>query len=474
MIIARLNKLKAHSISQINRIKSFDPLSKLSETMVTDAGITYSDFRERIQAISDCASVIELKEAFDTLPDGTFEQKLSVATANYCKNPHICPICADRSQSRRRARYDREIKRQASLTRSGARYAYIMTYTVRDGGSLSERLEHLKESKRRFRTMGQRRNGKRSGGEAAKITAAVSTIEIKRGEGSSLWHPHAHDLVFTDRPIDYQVYDKAARRELKARYGNRIPRGELMKIALGTVMLDGETVPVSKLTREWYIATGGDSCGLDITPLKHIPDGVSEKVRRKLSAMTFEQSIAYQAREVLKYPVKPYDFANDLLMVVSETYNKRLTATYGEFRGIPGDDYLDEPGADDTSYVMCWENDGYGDPQPGTMRAMLAGDEAERQVRIECGKLLGEYRRRRRELLGNRISLGESLSEALDTAKEFFRRKISSHWSRLRQSVSHVKSTDLKGCDKYSDLLILNGIFVPESDSRDVYINAFT
>src|SRR3990172_2632420 len=469
--IKRLNKLKSMSVAMVSRIAAAAPLSSLVPQYVSPSGLTYTDIKEKLEKIANCASIVELKSTWSGTPDN-LEQTMSVAAANYCKQHTVCPVCADRSQARRRAKYNDAIKKQASRVKDGNRFAYLVTYTIKDGGDLSERLEHLKQAKRTFRRMGQKRNKtkhSRSQGESAKIRAAISTIEIKRGCKSEEWHTHMHDLVFTDQPLDYQVYDSAARRDLYNLYGDNIPKSELMKIAKVKINFDGETVPVSKISAEWLRATGGDSIGIDVARMTHIPKNAIGKKRQRFYKMTFEESIAYQAKEVLKYCTKPMKITPiDSLEIIDKTYNKRMVASYGEFRGICGDDYVDAPGIEDETFVLLWNKSGggYDDPQPGKMRD-FTGDESEHETRSMCGKITGEYRRTRKNLISRRGVYGDSLHRALDDAKQVYRSSISALWSLHRQRSESIARAIDGG--RYSSVVALDGAYFPGSDRREIY-----
>lgn len=494
--IQRLNKLKRQALIQAERIRNENPLSYFDFNHVTGSGFTYSDLVERLDRISSCASVIELKETWlKSETDNTMEQAFAVAAANYCKQPAICPICADRSQARRQIRFADPIREQARLTaetkrriKNGEfvdnaksnRYAYLITYTITDGEDLGERLDHLKESKRMFRLMGQRRRRGRSHGESGKIAAAISTIEIKRGKNSNQWHVHAHELAFTDKPLNYVVYDEEKRRTLCEKYGKNVPSELLKGAALNTVDFRGKQVPVSKASIEWLGATGGDSLGIRIDPIRHVPEHVPEKKKRRYRLMSFEESVLRQAREVLKYVTKPLDNSpRDAIEIIDKTYNRRLVATYGDFRGVGGSDYDDPPADDEQSYVLVWDKNQYGDPQPGKLREALEEQEAHK-ARSQCGILTGEYRRRRRILVSARSKYGASLAAALDDAKRSYRSQIRGVWSLYRQAVDAINAAKRYvpgGCDKYSGVspaLSLAGSWIPGTDRRALYAAAFS
>lgn len=474
--IRKLKKLKGISIRMVENIRRFDPLKLCDLKSVSDSGLTYNDLSERIDHISSCCNILELKSTF--IQNGNdYDQVLKVSGGNFCKKPVICPICANRTQSRRHARFSDAIRKQAVRVKEKERFAYIITYTVTDGDSLAERMEHLKESKKAFRLFGQKRIDGRSKGEASKFRAAISAVEIKRGEGGKKWHPHSHDLVFTDKPIDYHVYDQKRKKRLERRYGSNIPRRFLDRIALRSVSFRGESVPASKVSAEWLRATGGDSMSISVEPIHHVPANCSEKKKAQYMAMSFEDSVFRQANEILKYPLKPSDnVPADMITIITDTFNKRFVATYGEFRGVPGDDYNDPAANDEETFVLTYDREKgcYGEPVPGTVRDLLE-DEEITKTRSEVGRLLGDYRRRRKHLVEQRNHYGDSLSVVLDNLKQQFRNRVNQLYTLYRQSISYKNRSTYEGgivckpnCDKYHAPLALNGVYVPGINYRDL------
>lgn len=474
--IRRINGLKRKSSKYFNRIIQDGFIDGIPRDTVTGSGLTYTDIAEKIEKIKNCASIIEMKEKEEKHGDGSIEHILSVAAANYCKQHAVCPVCADRLQSRRQARFNQPIRDQVAMAEKGQRHPYIITYTVTDNGSLADRLEHLKRSIRAFRLMGQRRGrGRRSTGEAGKIRAGIATIEIKRGDGSGEWHIHCHELAFSDKQIDFEVYDREKKRKLHDRFGEWIPKEELAKAAKKTIDFRGEKVAASKVSIEWLTATGGDSMGISIDPIRHVPRDCSAKRRRKLEAMSFVDSVVYQAKEVLKYPFKPLENnMSDAIEIIDVTYNKRMVATYGEFRGVPGDDYIDEALPEESTYLLTWnkERSEYGDPQPGKVRELIEEIEG-KKARSQCGRITGDYRRHRRSIVSRRSTYGKDTGALLDSAKMAYRQAVRSVWALYRQAVESQKRVFYEGCDKYSTVIALTGRFQPGSTSRDVYDAAF-
>lgn len=462
--IKKLQALKKQANTLLSQVDINNPVSSIAQNYVSRTGLTRSDITDKIDKIKSCCSVVELSATY-TEVDHVVEQVMSVVNGNFCKQHAVCPVCADRSQNRRRARYNEPIKEQASLVKEGKRYAYILTFTIKDGVSLAERLSNLKQSKLEWRKMGQKRKKGFSNGEAKKIKAGLSTIEIKRGSDSGLWHVHAHELIFTDSPLDYQVYDQQIKKELQKKFGSKIPKEVLKAAAIETATFNGEEVAVSKISKEWLKSTGGESISIDVEPLQHIPKNASYKKQRKCASMSFEQSIAYQAKEVLKYMSKPSENTpEDMLEIITDTYNKRMVATYGEFRGIPGNDYEIENKPDSENYVIVWDKDtqDYKKPIPGRMQDF---QQEETDTRKRVAQMLGQYRRERRNIISSNEDTS-SMAERLDQLKSTFKEAVSKVWQFYRNKVR--RDRDSKECDNYNPIVSLQGLYI-EATSQDLY-----
>lgn len=118
-------------------------------------------------------------------------------SANFCRKHLLCPLCAiargAKVMRRYMSRYDqiREINPKAK--------PYLVTFTVRDGENLGERMAHLMSS---FKSLCKRRHGDKHRSELKKASAAVFSYEVKRGKNSGLWHPHVHCLMLCENPIN--------------------------------------------------------------------------------------------------------------------------------------------------------------------------------------------------------------------------------------------------------------------------------
>jgi hypothetical protein len=316
------------------------------------AALTRVDLTRILKKISGCGSVVELRAALDR---GTGEMGDPVVhAANFCGQHSICPYCAGRVQDRRGARFREPIQ---AVAREYP-FAYMVTATIPPCETWREDLSRLVKGWQAFRRMGQVRKRKkkdgtivykRSGGEWAKIGAGLAKIELKRGTGSGLPHCHYHALIFTKDLIDYRVW-KPGQKHLPPRQREpmfRLPRpfkagARFRPVAEGWGVRDALTgwIPASKLTCEWFRATGG-AVNFQVDPLKYRPED-------KRAGKSYEESIFEQSREVLKYATK-FDsrpelgaeklFARDFVGIRDATYSRRLFVSYGDFRKVGGNDF---------------------------------------------------------------------------------------------------------------------------------------
>lgn len=475
--IKKINHLKRISHKFTSEIQNLDIFGKFNNNHVTNSGLTLSDLKEKIDNLSSCCSILELKEVFsENKKENCSEQTYHVSAANFCKQHAVCPICADRSQTKRRAKFDNSIKYQAELVSEGSRFAYIVTYTVLDGPSISDSLTRLQTAKKNFRKMGQKREaGSRSTGEYSKVRAGIGTIEIKRGENSKLWHVHSHDLVFTDKPFDYSVYEGNQYSELKRKYKNNIPQVELSKIVKSTAEFQGKQVAISKMSGEWLIASGGESIGISVEKINHVPKHCSIKKKRFYKKLSLVDSITYQAKECLKYPVKPSDnSAIDAIEIISDTYNKRLVSSFGEFRKISVCDYNDdEKNQNPTFLVWSDKKKEYGQIYYGSIKESIEKSELSDIARKETGVVLGSYRRARRLVLNAKESYGQELSDKLNSIKSVFKAEINLIWTKYRNRIKWQTNIIANNYDNYNPLVALQGLWLQSSGSTDIYQSAF-
>ena len=200
--------------------------------------------------------------------------KVKLHAAQFCKAHLLCPLCAIRRGAKALAAYLARWE-TIQLQRPGVR-AFLITLTVKDGPDLAERFNHLHKAQRELWKRKHRGRGSVLDG----VDGAVWSYEVKRGQGSGVWHPHLH------------------------------------MIALADVEPSAE-----KLSREWHEITG-DSFIVDVRPISQ-EDPVSGFI------------------EVFKYAVKFSDQEPcDTVHAWRTLKGKRLLASSGCFRGVDVPDDL--------------------------------------------------------------------------------------------------------------------------------------
>ena len=194
--------------------------------------------------------------------------------AQFCKKHLLCPLCAIRRGAKALAAYLARF--EVVKAQNPNLKPFLITLTVKDGEDLAERFKHLQKAqhelwKRRSRGRGCALDG---------VAGAVWSYEVKRGQGSGLWHPHLHMVALAEIEPDEQ-----------------------------------------ELAQEWHAITG-DSFIVDVRPIDQ-EDPVSGFI------------------EVFKYAVKFSEQGPQDTVHAWETLRgRRLLASAGKFRGVVVPDEL--------------------------------------------------------------------------------------------------------------------------------------
>lgn len=316
-IFDKINKLRTVSAAALKKVFARLELNLMETDIISIDKYTRQDIREKIHAIENCSTLLELRE-YDN-------GEVRLHNANFCKNPIVCPVCASRVSNKRRALYlpaieravDRyivpsEICREKAYP-EGYTGVYLCTATIRPGENLEERINFLLESIKRMRKMGQKREKGQSGGEWSKIKAALSNVEIKIGTGSGQWHVHIHILAFTDEPLNTKLYDS--------------------KYSLPDKKNPGKSFTISKIEHEWNIATQGEAHVFNVKNVDY------REYVGNVRCETFSQSIMMQSAEVFKYNTKLTEEGNleglsdrQYIELIQRRGGRRLFNAIGEFR----------------------------------------------------------------------------------------------------------------------------------------------
>lgn len=112
--------------------------------------------------------------------------KVRLAMTRSCRQHLLCPLCAIRRGSRALSVYLKRV--ELVLKENPSVELHMVTFTVKNGPDLAERIKHLVDS---VKASNKRRHLGR-GSEFEKCLGSFWSYEVKRGGGSGLWHPHVH------------------------------------------------------------------------------------------------------------------------------------------------------------------------------------------------------------------------------------------------------------------------------------------
>jgi hypothetical protein len=152
--------------------------------------------RENIRLASNiksCASYLLFKHYFN-------RDEVRLSSAYLCKKHLLCPFCAARRGVKYLQAYMDKV--QVVTAQNSRLRAYFVTVTIKDRENLDDAFNHLRNAMKKM--MKQRSNALKGQKfvEFAKALGGVHSIELKRGRGSGLWHPHAHMIWLCEVPPD--------------------------------------------------------------------------------------------------------------------------------------------------------------------------------------------------------------------------------------------------------------------------------
>ena len=222
--------------------------------------------------------------------------QLKLVGADFCTKYLLDPLCAMRRAAKYLKTYSEKV---AELQRQElGLHCYLVTLTVKNGPDLMERFKKLTGS---FRKMRDARRSHLSNPvknphvEFAKAAGGVYSIEIKRGDGSDLWHPHIHILW-----LGYEAPNQ------------------------------------QKLSDEWFNWTK-DSYIVDVTPFYD------------------QQNIIKGFLEVFKYALKFTDMSlEDNWYAFQKLSGKRLINSFGCLRGLDVPEDSDKECLDYLPYLQIF------------------------------------------------------------------------------------------------------------------------
>lgn len=409
----RLGKLKGFTGGIVEQAIE-GVLSGAIKTDLTRDYYTRGELLGKLEKIKDCSSILEIRHYEDDTK--------TVHNGNFCRVPVGCASCAHRVSTRRK------ISWAGRLERAAARfpYVYFVTMTIKDSPDVENRLDTLIEAKKNFRLMGQRRGDKFSGGEWSKIQAAISNTEIKLTAAA---HVHEHLLGFSSEYLDYEIYHSRAMIEsLETIYGRGcVPESDLnMLVKEWYIPKEGKPWPVSKLSKEWAIASGEQGRDIQIEYLSY-KKYKADPWRNGYKCKSFPEWVRVQAAEVLKYnsklaedfgknPVSPAQYVE----LLQRRGSRRLFNSFGAFRRKSDPLYFSEAKQEYLDYVAERDKKRYsihpakfgggqwfvGGAVPAAIFSNSDKPSDEKRRRLsEQGKIVGEYRKSRAGVFAGRGTL---------------------------------------------------------------------
>ena len=157
-----------------------------------------SHWRDVQARLAGCGTLLEFRH----VTSGPLAGVNRLHGATFCQHRTICRMCAIRRSAKIVQSYLPALQAAARSLPSRGRIVFV-TLTVRDGAALGDCLDELQDGLSRL--VGNcRKVRQRSGDHPLKpILGGVFSVEMKRGQNSNLWHPHAHGLLVCDRPLDF-------------------------------------------------------------------------------------------------------------------------------------------------------------------------------------------------------------------------------------------------------------------------------
>lgn len=347
--IEKKEKRKLNSKDLAVKLSEVDLNSLFPSYYISPNGKTINDFRRMISNLCSCQSSVlyNVKKQVNTTT-GEISERWRTMEMNACSNYSLCPSCA----AMRSQKISNDIKPHIMTAKkmSGFNF-YMLTATIENYHSKDsgEAYDKLRTGWTRFMKMGQLRERGRSRGEAAKIKGYVMSIEnVPSKSKKGYVHVHAHILVLVKGKLDYSVYDQEKRRKLEKKYGKgNIPTSKLHAIAnnflidtRGSINInmfdtgvsyvrtpEGEKIPASKISQEWYNATGCYNF--------HVAPITERKIRNQKTGKLELRTIESQVSEVIKYEIKSWEFENPehLLYAWESVSGKRRVTKGGIFTG---------------------------------------------------------------------------------------------------------------------------------------------
>lgn len=169
-------------------------------------GFEFSAATTAAGALLGCAAHL----VFDVNREHDFAR---LQSGRFCRNDKLCATCARLRSAHLVRDYGGRAGAVLDRHRDGVKVVHVVL-TVRNGDDVGERFDALRDA---FRMLIRRRRnfnaGRRGSTFLARAQGGVTSIEIKRGRGSCLWHPHIHAMMIVDRAENVHQLQAELRRE---------------------------------------------------------------------------------------------------------------------------------------------------------------------------------------------------------------------------------------------------------------------
>lgn len=278
-------RLNRYAVAHRRAIKMSDFIKNVS---TFNSSRSKSDLDYLASNLHDCGNYLVFRDYYTV-------GKVRLSAANFCRKHLLCPLCAIRRGAKALKAYTDKLS--VLLQENSNLRPYLVTFTIKNRADLADAFSHFTKSMKRYtdkRRKALSASNRNLPVEMNKATGGVSSIEVKRGSGSGLWHVHSHSVWLCEQMPDSQ-----------------------------------------KLAEEWQSVTG-DSYVIDVRPF---------------SGSTLADYLT-GFMEVFKYAVK---FSSLELSDNWEAFNllsgRRLVNSFGLFRGVEVPEELTDEPLDDLPYI---------------------------------------------------------------------------------------------------------------------------
>lgn len=127
-----------------------------------------------------------------------------------CGSVWACPICAAKVTERRRQELEKAIRE----AKEKGLHIYFATYTFshHKKESLEDNLSRFKDARHAVKSGRWAKEHKEKYG----IVGSIEVLEVTYGHNSNGWHPHTHELIFTEKEVNLADFERDIRLKWKA------------------------------------------------------------------------------------------------------------------------------------------------------------------------------------------------------------------------------------------------------------------